>query len=282
MRSVFVLLLVFCAVGCAVQQPLSVMQGLTVTGQHALQRQAQGKTQRYQLLVSVPAQTTEAPLPLVLLLDGGRNFPLLASYASFLQLEDSMPPVIVAALSYGADSFEKGNGRSHDYTAPAVERDFWGGAAGFDAFITEQVLPVLSAHYPVDPQRQILLGQSLGGQFALYTAMHGTSPWSGVIAINPALHRNLSFFLQPSTRSSNVPAIALFSADQDAERFQAPLRQWIERWRRDPALPLHVTRLQGHTHLSANPEGFRQGVLALLKQAEPPLLTDNAEAQQSP
>ena len=59
----------------------------------------------------------------------------------------------------------------------------------------EELIPLIESAYPSDDQQRIIFGQSLGGQFVLYTALTDPALFHGHIASNPALHRNLDFFL---------------------------------------------------------------------------------------
>lgn len=234
-----------------------------------VERDGTGAEQRYHIFVRVPTGRAEAAarLPTVYLLDGGTNFPMLAAYYRYLRLTEVLPDLLIVGISYGSDDYREGNARSHDFTAPAVERDFWGGARDFDRFLADRLMPRILADYPSDSDRQILFGQSLGGQFALYTAMYGTAPFAAVIASNPALHRNLDFFLKPLARRSTHPMAYISSSENDAPRFREPALAWQAHWRdRAPQWKRTFVDLPKHTHLSANPDAFLNGLLWL--QAE--------------
>ena len=96
----------------------------------------------------------------------------------------------------GSDTFEGGNFRSTDYTAPSEERDYWGGAEKCQLFLSSELLPRIENDYRSDSSQRVIFGQSIGGQFVLYTALTESNLFWGHIASNPALHRNLPFFLQ--------------------------------------------------------------------------------------
>ena len=106
------------------------------------------------------------------------------------------------------------------------------------------------------------MGQSLGGQFVLYTAQTRPDLFWGHIASNPALHRNLDFFLTTRPASASQSKLFVASATGDSPQFREPALRWIEHWSRDDALPwqLQVVHLEGHSHMSAPPASFRQGL----------------------
>jgi predicted alpha/beta superfamily hydrolase len=101
--------------------------------------------------------------PTVYLLDGGALHPMLVAYQRYLQFGEEIPPVILVAISYGGSDFASGNFRSTDYTAPSDERDYWGGAEKFQAFLETAVIPLVESRFRSNPKRRILFGQSLGG-----------------------------------------------------------------------------------------------------------------------
>ena len=203
--------------------------------------------------------------PTIYLLDGGRNFPLLLSYHKHLRLMEEVPDAILVGISYGGDTFEEGNYRSTDYTAATSEREYWGGAGNFQKFLATQLMPLIETSYRSNPDRRIVFGQSIGGQFVLYTAQTMPDLFWGHIATNPALHRNLPFFLVQHANGMMPPKLFVGTASNESPRFKKPLDRWIEHWSGVNEKPwqLNVTTLHGHTHLSANPASYRQGMMWL-------------------
>ncbi|MDX1380110.1 MAG: alpha/beta hydrolase-fold protein [Xanthomonadales bacterium] len=218
-----------------------------------------------QVFVRVPPDARKDALPAVYLLDGGITFPLLAAYQRYLELAEELPPVIVVGIGYGTDRFEDGNLRGTDYTAPSDERDHWGGAPRFQRMLREELLPYIERDFGADPGRRVIFGQSLGGQFVLFTASVTPGLFQGHIASNPALHRNLDWFLaHPDPESVHTPVAALFvsSATGDDPQFRGPAMRWIEHWDGAKSLPwlLETRDLRGHGHFSAAPVAYRDGL----------------------
>jgi len=203
--------------------------------------------------------------PTIYLLDGGNTFPLMAAHHHYLRFGDEAHSAILVGISYGADTFEEGNWRSTDFTAPSKERDFWGGAGVFQAVLQDELLPMIEDSYRSDPGRRILFGQSLGGQFVLFNALTRPGLFFGHIASNPALHRNLPFFLSwHGEKEFTGPLSRLFVSSGEFEdpRFLKPAMAWVKHWQGVDPRPwvLETRTLPGQTHLSATPEAFRQGV----------------------
>lgn len=223
-----------------------------------------GNQQSYHIFIRLPEDLDpigKTTYPTLYLLDGGTNFPLFSSYYKYLRFMQDVPPMIIVGISYGTQDRRQGNARRVDYTAPSKEKEFWGGAQKFESYVTNELMPLMQKSYPVDSQKQILFGQSLGGQFGLYTSMYGNAPFYAVIATNPALHRNLDYFKRPLALRKDRPKTYIVSAQNDVETFRRPALKWQEHW---TGKSLDWERvfidLPGHNHLSANPEAFRNGL----------------------
>jgi predicted alpha/beta superfamily hydrolase len=241
------------------------LQGLGDLRLHRIEAAILGRP--LSLYVRLPAdyQAGEDTYPTVYLLDGGNLFPMLAAYHHYLRLGGENPPLIMVGISYGSDTFEGGNYRSTDFTAPSSERDFWGGAPVFQAVFEEDLLPLIEKTYRSDPERRIIFGQSLGGQFVLFSSLTRPGLFWAHIASNPALHRNLAFFMQwRGEQAMPLESSRLFvaSAEFDDPQFREPLMQWIDRWSEAAERPwvLESRILKGQTHMSAAPSAFRQGM----------------------
>ena len=227
----------------------------------------------FHLFVRLPASYAaqeEAEFPVVYLLDGGVTFPLLAGYYTYLSLAEEVPDAILVGIGYGTDSFEEGNFRGTDFTAPSAEREHYGGAPRFQEMLRRELLPLIENEYRADPKRRVVFGQSLGGQFVLHAAQTEPGLFHGYIASNPALHRNLPFFLAPIATEPTSSRLYVASAEFDNERFRVPARQWMEVWSARAPKPwqLKVEVLPGHNHFSAAPDAFRQGMLWIFSQPQ--------------
>jgi predicted alpha/beta superfamily hydrolase len=201
--------------------------------------------------------------PTIYILDGGNLFPMLVPYYGYLGFGEEVPDAIIVGISYGSDSIKDGNYRSTDYTAAAAERDYWGGAGTFQSFLGKELMPYIEDNYRSRADRRVVFGQSIGGQFVLYTALTQANLFWGHIASNPALHRNLPFFLRNhGEATAEKSRLFVASASNDEPRFRAPALQWIKHWTTENELPweLQTATLDGHSHMSAPPAAFRQGM----------------------
>lgn len=244
------------------------MQGLGDTRYEQLDSEKIGRS--YHVFTMLPdgyETSVDKKYPTIYVLDGGALFPLLVAYYRYLNFGDEIPDAIIVGISYGSDSFEGGNYRSTDYTAKSSERAYWGGANEFQSFLSEELLPHIEKNYRSHPDRRVIFGQSLGGQFVLYTALTKPDLFWGHIASNPALHRNLPFFLEKHAKTSAGERSRLFvgSGSMDDPRFRKPTLEWIDHWSANDDRPwqLKTMNLDGHSHMSAAPASFRQGMMWL-------------------
>jgi len=241
------------------------LEGLGDLRYHLVESENVGRA--FHIYVSLPDGygASDDEYPTIYLLDGGALFPMLTAYNRYLMFGEEVPETIIVGISYGSESFEGGNYRSTDYTAPSEEREYWGGAETFQSFLSDELLPFIDGTYRSQNNRRIVFGQSIGGQFVLYTAQTEPELFWGHIASNPALHRNLPFFLeQHSITSSSEKPSRLFvgSGTHDDPRFREPALEWIEHWTSIENKPwaLKTEDLTGHSHMSAPPVAFRQGM----------------------
>jgi predicted alpha/beta superfamily hydrolase len=66
----------------------------------------------------------------------------------------------------------------------------YGGAEAFYRLIEDQIKPLIATRYRVDATRQVLYGQSYGGQFALRVLFRDPSAFSAYIISSPSIWWN--------------------------------------------------------------------------------------------
>ncbi len=242
------------------------MQGLGDTRYQRIDSKIIGRP--YHLFIMLPDGYDESPeqsYPTIYVLDGGALFPLLSAYYRYLNFGQEIPDAIIVGISYGSDTFEGGNYRSTDYTAKSPERDYWGGAGKFQSFLSDELFPLIEKTYRSRTDRRVIFGQSIGGQFVLYTALTKPDLFWGHVASNPALHRNLPFFLQMHRKTETAgehSRLFVGSGSLDDPMFRAPALEWIQYWSNNDDKPwrLKIMNLDEHTHMSAPPASFRHGM----------------------
>jgi len=250
------------------------VQSLDNSRHHVIQSEAVGR--QFDVIVGLPdnyAAGSETYYPTIYLLDGGELYPLLRGYHRYLRFGEEAPDAIFVAISYGTSDWENGNERSHDYTVPSDEREDWGGAEAFQNFLSGELIPFIESTYHSRADRRVLFGQSIGGQFVLYTAQTKPTLFWGHIASNPALHRNLPFFLQQHAEmppEDGRSYLYVGSGSNDEPQYREPTLQWMNYWSGSKERPWHLRAetLDGHSHFSAPPASFRRGILWLFSELE--------------
>ena len=226
----------------------------------------------YHVYVKTPLiteQNKDKVFPTVYLLDGGITFPLLTGYTRYLNLAEEIPDVVLVGISYGTEDWKKGNRRSTDFTAPAKQREHYGGAENFQKMLSSELFPMIEKNYPSDKDKRILFGQSMGGQFAIYNAMFHPENFWGIIASNPAIHRNLVFFTNTYKTTTKQVKLYISRARNDDVRFIKPLEKWLSYWNKHKhPWSIKTQWLNNHNHFSAAPDAFRNGIKWLLNPKE--------------
>jgi predicted alpha/beta superfamily hydrolase len=117
-------------------------------------------------LIEVSAPVGALPglrAPVIYALDAGYH--LAAPEAAALQGRGAMSPAYVVAVGYPPD---QPNTRETQLMHRSHLDDgvrIGGGGAAFEAFILDELRPIVETRYPVDPDRSVLLGHSLAGLF---------------------------------------------------------------------------------------------------------------------
>ncbi len=216
----------------------------------------------FDIFVKTPA-ASENPgqkYPTLYLLDGGISFPLFAAYNDLLRFANEAPDMVIVGISYGTNNPREGNFRDTDFTVPTTSRAHYGGASKFQAFLRDELIPFIEANYASDPDKRIIFGQSLGAQFVLYSAQTEPDLFWGRIASNPAIYRNLPFFLPEQMPVATKPGkLFVSSGTAQASQYHGPATKWMAHWDARKRLPwaLKTVVLEGETHVSAPPRIYR-------------------------
>lgn len=129
---------------------------------------------------------TERTFPVLYLLDGGAHFNVTSGIVHHLSAATSdvlaMPETIIVALP--------NMGRTHNMTPAHIDSGAFsensGGAPQFLAFLRDELMPEIQAHYRVTQERTIV-GHSLAGLFALNVLLTAPETFTHYIAVDPGL-----------------------------------------------------------------------------------------------
>ena len=171
-----------------------------VMGQsHSLYSEVLGEART--VLVSKPIGYDQADesYPVLIALDGYNHFFHTTSMGWFLQANQLIPGLLVVSIENTV--------RARDLTPPS-EAPFdlenfpeLGGAAAFQAFIADELIPWLDANYRTRPYR-ILVGHSHGGLFAIYSLTTRPELFQGLHRDQPEPAMGRAAFRRPRCRGA--------------------------------------------------------------------------------
>ncbi len=215
----------------------------------------------------------EAAWPVVYLLDGDSLFPLLAATHLLLGYDEGLPEAIVVGLAYG-DFAPPINRRGYDFTASGHDTGpGQGGAEAFHRFLRGQLLPQVEGRYRADPARRVLVGQSRGGYFVLWSALRDPDLFQGRIASNPAVGpAREQLFAAPAAHRRDDLAVVVVSGARDTPARVQLATEWTAAWtqREDAPWAVDLVMLPEGTHAASIGEGYRRAMLRLSGAAPAP------------
>jgi predicted alpha/beta superfamily hydrolase len=198
---------------------------------------------RYVIDVSLPAHVAEgARLPLILATDGNYLFEAAryALHGGLNQYGGLMPPSILVGVGYPLDEGQAAYSarRNFDFYGPWDMQDEMGRllravfedrkraegssfpemrAGGYDrfmGFLRDELMPAITARFPVDPAaRHTVIGCSSGGHFVQRAIFDPTSPFRRYVCISP------SFGIPPGEIEKAEAEYAAAHDDLDADVF---------------------------------------------------------------
>ena len=216
----------------------------------------------YHIYIRLPEGYGDKPrerFPVIYVLDGDSLFPLLAPHHLFLTYDDKLPEAILVGIAYGS------------FAPPTNRRDadFGLGSAAFQRFLKEELIPQVEQRTRADPRRRILLGQSRGGGFVLYSAFTEPDLFWGRIASNPSYlaHRALVLGPAPAHGSGDV-RLAVVSGTRDRPQLRQDALTWFGAREQQPG-PWAMKRIdiEGGTHAADVPNAYRAAMRWLFSNA---------------
>jgi len=207
--------------------------------------------------------------PTVYLTDGDSLFPLLAPTHLFLSYDEPAPPAIIVGIAYG--TFGEGNMRHVDFRWPAPDAPD-GGAAAYQRFLADEVIPEIERRYRSDPQRRILVGQSRGGGFVLYSALTAPDLFWGRIASNPAMRPLDAFGGEPAPATRGDLGLFIASGERDREDLRRETLAWTQGWntRNERPWQFQAVTISNGVHAASIGEAYRQGMIWLFREEPRP------------
>src|SRR5690606_34932857 len=173
---------------------------------------------------------------------------------------------IIVGIAYGG--FDPAiNRRDLDFTGQGADTaPGQGGAGPFHDFLRDQLLPEVEGRYRTDPARRVLVGQSRGGYFVLWSALQDPDLFWGRIASNPSFApaREL-LYAPPAPHERRDLAVIVASGARDTAERVRNAAGWSADWsdREDAPWPVQRAPLPAGTHAASIGEAYRRAMLAL-------------------
>jgi uncharacterized protein len=253
--------------GCSVAsptrvEPLNYLPG--IAGDYfPIRSSATGSTNH--IYIHYPESYAARPgdhYPIVYVLDGDSLFPMLAPEHLFLTYDDRTPEAIVVGIAYG--SFSQPINRR--------EIDFGSGAAAFQRFLATELLPTVERRVRADPAKRIVVGQSFGGSFVLYSAFTQPDLFWGRIASNPSARMHQSLLAgQPAAAQRRDLHLMVVSGTANNPPGRAAALKWVQNWQQG-STPWKLERIdiQGGTHAADIANAYRAALRRLFNVSAAP------------
>lgn len=175
----------------------------------------------YRVFIAIPQKKApKAGWPTLYLLDGNATFPLAKTHN---------PDAILVAVGYPTDDNQTIiKRRFFDLTSkaapdkiplrPGMTPPKTGGEKEFRYFITHSLMTDINKNFNVDPAKATLFGHSLGGVFALRTALESAQPFSAFCAADPAIWWNGHEFMKNLAAFHKTTASMRFLIETSGKR----------------------------------------------------------------
>ena len=229
----------------------------------------------YDLYIGLPRkyQDTTLRFPVVYLLDGQYDFPLVNGICGDLYYDGFLPELITVGITWGGEHPNYDSLRTHDLTPTTIKQvPYTGNAPKFLAFIKGELIPYIDSKFRTDRKDRALMGSSLGGLFTLYTMFHETELFTRYILTSPSLQWDndvVNTYEQAyHATHTRLPArvfMAVSALEGMDKRFNMFVEQVKSRSYKD--LQLETRVLEGMGHAGSKPEGYTRGLQSVFARA---------------
>jgi hypothetical protein len=229
----------------------------------------------YDLYISFPRNynDTTKKFPVLYLLDGQYDFPLVNGIYGDLYYDGFLPELITVGITWGGEHPNYDSLRTLDLTPTSIKQvPSTGNAAKFLACIKGELIPYIDSKYRTDKTDRALMGSSLGGLFTLYAMFHETDLFTRYVLTSPSLtwDNNVlsSYEASYHTQHSRLPA-RLFMAVSALEGSEATFGKFVDRLksRKYQDLQIETRVLEGMGHAGSKPEGYARGLQSAFSRA---------------
>jgi len=242
---------------------------------------AQSNGQEYRIMAGRRGPLTDAPLPVIYIVDGNGNFPFLYILHQLMVDDGYLPPALLVGIDFPFDEWNDYEAlRARDFTHTLLPPDSpyasyfsqgTGGAPAFLKFLSDELKPLINSKYNTVTDDATLTGHSLGGLFALYALFEQPELFQRYVIGSPAIWyddkvilKNMETFVSRHLDLSANVFIGSGGNEQGLDlEVQALADSLISH--QYPNLKLDTQVFEGETHLSMIPSFFSFGLRAVYK-----------------
>ena len=225
--------------------------------------------QEYSLFVNLPRTYTDPSksFPVLYVLDGQWDFPLVTSVFGQEYYDGFVPGVIVVGITWGGKNPNPDSLRVRDFTPTKVKQAHQsGGAAEFLSFLRGELIPFIDSKFRTVKSDRTLMGSSLGGLFTLYAMFQDSGYFNRYVLTSPSLRWDNGAILvdekEYADKRSRHPA-RLFIGIGELEEV-AEFQKFAERLHSvGQELEVQTKVLQGMGHSGGKAEGYTRGLQAV-------------------
>ncbi|MEX1222248.1 MAG: alpha/beta hydrolase-fold protein [Idiomarina sp.] len=225
----------------------------------------------YHIFVRLPPGYEDNPsknYPVIYLLDGDSLFPMLAPTHLFLTYDEQIPEAIIVGIAYGG--FGEVNKRGIDFrTFSSEESNEPHGPDKFLSFLKNELLPKVAGQYRTDETKRVLVGQSYGGFFVLWSALQDPDLFWARIASNTSFgDERKRLFSAAANSEGEKGLVAITIGTQDTQLRQDFVKEWSAAWKESESAPWQVKEfiMEGGTHAATIAETYRQTLKWLFQE----------------
>jgi predicted alpha/beta superfamily hydrolase len=216
----------------------------------------------FEVVVHLPGPTAFLPdqkFPAIYALDGGMG--LAGQTGLLLGITGVTAPAYVVEIGYPPG--QAGTIRNEDLThLKTPQRPVSGGGAAFEAFLLEDLRPFLEAKFPLDPNRSILFGHSLGGLFTAHVFSDRPDAFSGYIIGSASVWADPAVVAAVAQAAPKAKATRVYLAVSELEALDPPpgppsmldgFKQLADALKNRPGIALKAQVYAGQNHASYYP-----------------------------
>jgi len=233
----------------------------------------------FEVWVNVPQATAFLPgqkFPAIYALDGG--YSLAGPQGALLGATGAMSPAIIVSVG---SATAPGLWRNTDLLHNKLTQNgntIGGGGAAFEAFLQEELKPLIEARYPADPARSFLFGHSFGGLFAANVFADDPNAWAGYIIGSASAWADPSLVARVAAAAPKAHGVRVYltvGEDEDAAALTGDGRMrkgylGLSAALKDhPGVVLKTQMYLGESHLSYYPRLVSDGFPYVLPPARP-------------